>query len=102
LRSPNRQKFNQASSSLSESLLRAATGAGVNKDEAVQKVQELTPVFGDSPEVIDQKMRAIPLYIDSLKVRAGPGAPSAEKIVNNKAPASGDIHAQADAILRGK
>jgi hypothetical protein len=88
LRSPNRQKFNQASSSLSEALLRAATGAGVNKDEAVQKVQELTPVFGDSQDVIDQKMRAIPLYINSLKVRAGPGAPSAEKIVKGNRDAT--------------
>lgn len=89
LRSPARQKFVQASSSLSESLLRAATGAGVNESEAKQKIQELTPVFGDSKEVIKQKMDAIPLYIDSLKVRAGPGAPLAEGVVKkNSAPAS--------------
>jgi hypothetical protein len=87
LRSDNRQKFVQGSSSLSEALLRAATGAGVNKDEAKQKVQELTPQWGDSEAVIAQKTAAIPLYIESLKVRAGPGARKAEGITAS-APAS--------------
>lgn len=59
---------------MSESLLRAATGAGINKMEAEQKVAELTPQFGDSDAVIKQKMAAIPIYIESLKMRAGPGA----------------------------
>lgn len=74
MRGTDRQKYLQGVSSLSEALLRAATGAGVNKDEAAQKVRELTPQFGDSAEVIQQKMDAIPVYIESLKVRAGPGA----------------------------
>lgn len=80
MRGKDRQKFMQGASSLSEALLRAATGAGVNKDEAVQKVRELTPVFGDDDETVKQKMDAIPLYIESLKVRAGPGASKAESI----------------------
>ncbi|MDO9313403.1 MAG: hypothetical protein Q7T97_02520 [Burkholderiaceae bacterium] len=80
MRGTDRQKFMQGASSLSEALLRAATGAGVNKDEAIQKVRELTPVFGDSNETITQKMGAIPLYIKSLEVRAGPGAGRAESI----------------------
>lgn len=79
-RSPDRQKFNQGASSLSEALLRAATGAGINQHEAEQKIREVTPVWGDSDEVIKQKMDAIPLYIDSLKVRSGPGAKQAETI----------------------
>jgi hypothetical protein len=62
-------------------LLRAATGAGVNKDEAMQKVRELTPVWGDSDEVIKQKMDSIPLYIESLKVRSGPGAAKAANVL---------------------
>lgn len=74
MRGGDRQKFMQASSSFGEAVLRAATGAGVNKDEALQKARELTPQIGDSQEVIDQKMAAFPLYIESLKVRAGPGA----------------------------
>jgi hypothetical protein len=74
VKSAHRQQFSQAASSLSEALLRAATGAGVNKDEAAQKIQELTPQFGDSDAVIKQKMDSIPMYIESLKTRAGPGA----------------------------
>jgi hypothetical protein len=80
LRTPDRQKFVQGASSLSESLLRAATGAGVNKDEAKQKIEELTPQWGEDVETTKQKMAAIPLYIESLKVRAGPGAPKAQEI----------------------
>jgi len=80
LRTPDRQKFVQGASSLSESLLRAATGAGVNKDEAKQKIEELTPQWGEDIETTKQKMAAIPLYIESLKVRAGPGAPKAQEI----------------------
>lgn len=81
LRSADRQKFMQGASSLSESLLRAATGAGVNQDEALQKMRELTPVWGDTPEVIQQKMEAVPLYLDSLKVRSGPGANQAANVL---------------------
>lgn len=83
-RGADRQKFMQASSSLGESLLRAATGAGVNKDEAKQKIEELTPIFGEDPEVTKQKFDAIPLYIDSLKVRAGPGAGLAAGVLAKK------------------
>lgn len=75
LRSPERQKFMQASSSLSEAVLRAATGAGVNRDEAAQKVRELTPVFGEDPATTKQKMDSIPMYLKSLKDRAGRAAP---------------------------
>lgn len=87
-RSADRQKFLQGASSLSESLLRAATGTGVNKDEALQKVRELTPVWGDSDEVIKQKMDSIPLYIESLKVRSGPGAPRAAGVLAQKPAAT--------------
>lgn len=87
-RTADRQKFIQSSSSLSEALLRAATGAGVNKDEAAQKVQELTPIYGEDPTVTKQKFDAIPLYIESLKVRAGPGAGLAEKVLSKRPAAS--------------
>ena len=81
LRSDDRQKFIQAASSFSEATLRAATGAGVNKDEAAQKIKELTPVFGDSDAVIKQKMDAQDMYLKSLEVRAGPGAKKADAII---------------------
>lgn len=74
MRGADRQKFMQASSSLSEALLRAATGAGVNQSEAEQKIKELTPVFGESEETTKQKLGSIPVYIEALRVRAGGGA----------------------------
>lgn len=87
-RNADRQKFLQGASSLSEALLRAATGAGVNKDEAAQKVRELTPVWGDTDENIKQKMDSIPLYIESLKVRSGPGAAKAAGLLKTPSPAA--------------
>ena len=86
MRGEQRQAFLQASSSLSEALLRAATGAGVNASEAAQKVAELTPQIGDGPKVRKQKLDAIPLYLESLKVRAGPGAAQLPGIVERGAP----------------
>lgn len=74
--SGDRQQFTQAASSLSEALLRAATGAGVNKEEAKQKLEELTPLFSDNAETRKQKLAAIPMYLESLKSRAGRAAPS--------------------------
>lgn len=86
MRSAPRQMFMQGASSLSEALLRAATGAGVNRDEAVQKIREITPVAGEAAETTAQKMAAIPLYIESLKVRAGPGAKKASGVLAGAAP----------------
>lgn len=93
LRSADRQKFVQGASSLSEALLRAATGAGVNESEAKQKIEELTPQYTDKPEVRQQKLDAIPVYLESLKGRAGralpKGATPAQQVkeaVENGAP----------------
>lgn len=79
-RSTDRQKFTQAASSLSEALLRAATGAGVNRDEAKQKLEELTPLFTDDADTRKQKLEAIPVYLESLKARAGRAAPKDYKV----------------------
>jgi hypothetical protein len=92
MRKPDRQKFIQASASLSEALLRAATGAGVNESEARQKIQELTPTWGEEEATTKQKFEAIPMYLNALKARSGragpagytpPSVPSAD---GNKAP----------------
>lgn len=83
----DRQQFSQAASSLSEALLRAATGAGINNQEAEQKIREITPQFGDSDAVIAQKMKSIPLYLQSLQMRAGPGA---RKVPNGAPQAAAD------------
>lgn len=70
-RSGPRQMFLHGASAFSEAVLRAATGAGVNHDEAVQKIQELTPIYGDKPEVVAQKLAQQPMYLSVLKQRAG-------------------------------
>lgn len=74
-RSDARQKYVQASESFGEAVLRAATGAGVNRDEALQKVRELTPRRGESEAVKKQKFDSLSVYLDSLRQRAGRAAP---------------------------
>jgi hypothetical protein len=90
-RSTDRQKFTQAASSLSEALLRAATGAGVNRDEAKQKLEELTPLFTDDADTRTQKLAAIPVYLDSLKSRAGRAAPSGYQVPQAQLPTSATV-----------
>lgn len=82
LRPANRQMFLQAASSMSEALLRAATGAGINEYEAKQKVSELVPVLNDKPETIKQKLEAYDIYMAALKARAGRAMPQLEAAVN--------------------
>jgi hypothetical protein len=86
LRPEDRQKFVQASSSMAEALLRAATGAGINLYEAQQKVRELVPQLGDKSGTVAQKTASYDVYMKSLQARAGRalpqnspgGAPAAE------------------------
>ncbi len=84
--SPDRQRYSNASSSLSEALLRAATGAGVNESEARQKVAELTPQRGDSEEVKKQKLEGAAGYIEDLRARAGRALPAAQRTLGDPAP----------------
>lgn len=86
--SPDRQRYSNASSSLSEALLRAATGAGVNESEARQKVAELTPQRGDSEEVKKQKLEGAAGYIEDLRARAGRALPAAQRTLGDP-PATG-------------
>ena len=71
VRSPGRQMFMQGASSFAEAVLRAATGAGVNEQEAAQKIAELTPGPLDSPELKAQKLASQPMYLATLHQRAG-------------------------------
>jgi hypothetical protein len=73
-RSPTQQQYLQGASSFSEAVLRAATGAGVNNEEAAQKIRELTPQVGDSDAVKEQKSRSMLMYLEALRLRAGPAA----------------------------
>jgi len=84
MRSGPRQRYMQGAESLSEALLRAATGSGVNESEAKQKANELTPRWSDDPATRLQKERAIPVYLESLKVRSGQGAKGAEQILQEQ------------------
>lgn len=79
VRSEDRQMFLQGARSLSEAALRAATGAGVNYEEARQKIEEITPVYGDKPAVIKQKLDSVKVYLDSLKSRAGRALPKQDQ-----------------------
>lgn len=87
--SPDRQRYSNAASSLSEALLRAATGAGVNESEAKQKIAELTPQRGDSEEVKKQKLAGAAGYIEDLRARAGRALPAASRTLGD--PPSGGI-----------
>lgn len=70
-----RQQYTTAASSFSEAVLRAATGAGVNKEEALQKINELTPRIGESPGSIADKQKRMEMYLQSLELRAGRALP---------------------------
>lgn len=72
---PARQRFTTAASSFAEAVLRAATGAGVNENEARQKVQELTPRFGEDQATTAMKQQMAEMYLNSLLTRAGRAAP---------------------------
>jgi hypothetical protein len=50
-------------------------------------------VWGDTDENIKQKMDSIPLYIESLKVRSGPGAAKAATVLQKPtaAPANNGL-----------
>lgn len=81
IRSPAQQRFAQAAASFAEAALRAATGAGVNESEAEQKVRELTPQLGEGAEVIAQKMAGMQMYLESLRLRAGPAAANIPSLI---------------------
>lgn len=75
--SPARQRYAQGASAFAEATLRAATGAGVTREEAAQKIRELTPQRGDSSDVVKQKIASQKVYLQSLEARAGRATPTA-------------------------
>lgn len=74
-RDTGRQMSEQAYLQLSDALLRAATGSGQNEGEARRKIEEIAPTIWDSDDVKKQKLDSIPVYLDSLKQRAGRAFP---------------------------
>ena len=101
-----REQFVQATETIADALLRAATGAGQNEAEARRKIEEITPSWFDDDATVKQKLDSIPAYIESIKARAGRATPkdftipTAESVV----PFAGNlnIREQADAILKGQ
>jgi len=89
LRPADRQRFVQASSSMAEALLRAATGAAITRQEIEQKQRELVPQIGDSSQVIKQKLDSYKVYMDSLRSRAGRAMPGGAA-APGAAPATND------------
>ncbi len=83
---PARQRFTTAASSFAEAVLRAATGAGVNADEAKQKIQELTPRFGEDQQTTAMKQQMAEMYLNSLLTRAGRAAPKGATAPGGAAP----------------
>lgn len=75
MRPESRQRFLQAAESMSEALLRAATGAAITRQEQEQKLRELIPQIGDQPGTVKQKLDSYKVYMDSLKARAGRALP---------------------------
>lgn len=90
-RSTKREQFVQATETIADALLRAATGAGQNMDEARRKIEEITPSWFDDDATIKQKLDSIPAYIESIKARAGRATPKNFTIptVESVAPSAG-------------
>jgi hypothetical protein len=84
-----RQRFVAAASSFAEAALRAATGAGVQEAEARQKINELTPRWGEKAAAIADKRARMEMYISSLTSRAGRALPQATAAVIPQGAAGG-------------
>jgi hypothetical protein len=74
-RTAEREQFVQATETISDALLRAATGAGQNEAEARRKIEEITPSWFDDDATVKQKLDSIPAYIEAIKARAGRATP---------------------------
>jgi hypothetical protein len=74
-RGAKREQFVQASETIADALLRAATGAGQNEAEARRKIEEITPSWFDDDDTIKQKLDSIPAYIEAIKARSGRATP---------------------------
>jgi hypothetical protein len=59
----------------------------VNKEEAKQKIAEITPQWGDSDAVIAQKRAAVPVYLETLRTRAGTAGRTVAPPVGQALPA---------------
>lgn len=73
LRSKERQQFDRAARAFVNATLRRESGATITDDEFRNKYQELIPVAGDKPEVIEDKRRARQEAVKTIAKAAGAG-----------------------------
>ena len=65
------QKMEQAYSVASEDYLRIVTGAAISKEEAAKAQQDYGPKWGDSADIIAQKLDGLKLFGQRLREKAG-------------------------------
>lgn len=82
----DRQQYNNAMETLSAAFLRAATGAGMNKDEAEGAYRRYVPQIGEADQVKKSKLDALPAYLKALEARAGPQGQKIAQEARNVAP----------------
>lgn len=95
--SPADQKVDQAQRDFVNAVLRKESGAAIAQSEFNNAIKQYFPNVGDSKATVAQKARNRQTAIIGMKNMAGRGAFTAPEIQAG----SGDIHAQADAILNG-
>lgn len=97
--SANDQRAEQAQRDFVNAVLRQESGASISASEFDNARRQYFPQPGDSKDVLTQKAQNRKLAIQGFKNSAGRANFSSDAPI---APAGGDIHAQADAILQGK
>lgn len=99
LSSDNRQMLDQAKRDFMTAVLRRESGAAISTGEFDTADKQYFPQPGDGPKVKQQKSRNRQLAIQGILNEV----PEKQRgALSASAAPSGDIHAQADAILRGQ
>lgn len=102
LSSDNRQMLDQAKRDFMTALLRRESGAAISSGEFDTADKQYFPQLGDGPKAIAQKARNRELAINGILAEVPAKQRASITPKPTAAPAAvGDIHAQADAILRG-
>lgn len=97
--SPDQQSVEQAQRDFVNAVLRRESGAAIAPSEFESAQKQYFPSVGDSAQVKKQKAANRSLAIKGLLVEVPAG--QREAISKPAAAATGDIHSQAEAILRG-
>ena len=93
------QMLDQAKRDFMTAVLRRESGASISPGEFDTADKQYFPQINDSPKVIAQKARNRELAINGVLIEV---PEKQRKSLTPSAPPGADIHAQADAILKGK